>query len=108
MLIVLEDGDCFHVYPSPEATALEIEALDAEDTIRAAFDETGVPYKIHWLSSNTEGRILGLVPWVGNGQYALVPAGPADPASLAELLSSGRGVVPPEASAAIAALSMSS
>ena len=107
MLIVLEDDDCLHVYPSPEATALAIEGLDAEDTIRAAFDDTAVPYKIHWLSPNTEGRMLGLVPWVGNGQYALVPAGPADPASLAELLSSGRSVVPPEASAVIAALSKS-
>jgi len=84
---------------------LAIEGLDVEETIRAAFDETGVPYKIHWLRPNTEGRILGLVPWFENGHYALVPAGPADPASLAELLSSGRGVVPHEASAAIAALS---
>ena len=41
MLIVFEDDGCLHVYESPEAAALAIEGLDAEDTIRAAFDETG-------------------------------------------------------------------
>jgi hypothetical protein len=104
MLLVLEDDDCIHVYASPEAVSLAIEPLDADATIRAAFDESGVPYRIQWLSPNDGGRLLGILPWVENGRYRLVPAGSPDRAALAALIRPDRQVVPAEASAAITLL----
>jgi hypothetical protein len=104
MLLVLEDDDCIHVYPSPEAASLNIEALDADDTIRAAFDETGVPYRILWLRPNKSRRLLGPLSWVENGKYSLVPAGAPDRAALAALIRPNRQVIPAEASAVIARL----
>jgi hypothetical protein len=104
VFIVLEDDDCLHVHPSAEAAALAIEGLDAEDTIRAAFDETGVPHRIEWLVPNKSGSFLGLDTWAENGRYRLVPAGPPDLAAFAELLRSPRPVFPPEAAAALAEL----
>jgi hypothetical protein len=104
VFIVLEDDDCLHVYPSAEAAALAIEGLDAEDIIRAAFDEAGVPYRIEWLVPNKSGSFLGLDTWAQNGRYRLVPAGPPDRAAFAELLRSPRPVFPPQAAAALADL----
>jgi hypothetical protein len=106
MLIVFEDDGCLHVYESPEAAALAIEGLDAEDTIRAAFVETGVPFGIRWIRPNTEGRLLGVVPWAGNGEYTLVATGPPDRAALLAAIESAEQVFPPEASAAIAELAV--
>ncbi|HEY5959208.1 MAG TPA: hypothetical protein VIV60_21770 [Polyangiaceae bacterium] len=96
MLIVLEDDGCIHAYSSPETAVRAIESIDAKETIRAAFDETGVPYQIVWREANKEGRILGLVTWVQNGQYELVPSGPPDRYALIELITSTRTVVPNE------------
>ena len=105
MLIALEDDGCLHVYESPEAAALAIEGLDAEKTFRAVFDENAVPYRIQWLSPNTKRRVLGSICVVGSGNYALVPAGLPDVDAFTALLSSARGPIPPEASAALAGLS---
>ena len=86
MFFVLEDDDCVHVYDASTDAVRSIEALDAEECIRAAFDEEGRPYRIEWLKPNQYGRSLLGFQSVLNGQYDLVPAGPPEPASFLALL----------------------
>ena len=83
MMLVLKDDGCVHVYPSPDDVSLAIEGLDAEDTLRAVFDDTGQRYAIAWLKPNREG-LLGLE----NGVYRLVPSGAPDVPALLQMLSS--------------------
>jgi hypothetical protein len=82
MVLVLEDDGCLHLYDSPAAVCVAIEGLDAEDTLRAVFDERGQRYAIEWARPNRTG-------WLGleNGAYRLVPAGAPDVSGLLELLS---------------------
>jgi hypothetical protein len=82
VIITLEDDGLLHLYESLEAVTLAIEALDAEGTLRAVFDEAGQRFTIDWVRPNDEG-LLGLT----NGEYRLVPAGAPDPGVLLEILS---------------------
>ncbi|HZS36848.1 MAG TPA: hypothetical protein VFF06_08480 [Polyangia bacterium] len=79
--LVLEDDGHLHVYRSPEAVAVAVEALDAETVLRAVFDERGQRYRIEWTRPN-RGGVLG----VSNGVYRLVADGPPDPAALLALI----------------------
>jgi len=106
MLIILLDEPGLFVFASADDAAREIEPIDAESEIRAAFDERGVPYRIAWLRPNRKRRILfGLLNAVQNGKYELVPAGPAEPAALRQLLESHPNhTQPPEAQSQLDAL----
>lgn len=92
MFFVLEDDGCVHVYESAAAAALEIEALDAGDCIRRAFDDEARPYRVEWLKANKSGRWLWIVPWVENGQYRLVLAGPPDATAFLGMFEDSRPV----------------
>ena len=86
MLIVLLDDRTLYVFPSAADVVRKIEALDAEE-IRAAFDDSAVPYEVEWLQPNRPmGCLFGFLGMVQPGEYRLVPSGPPDPASLIELL----------------------
>jgi hypothetical protein len=87
MILVLEDDATLHLYDTVEAVLSHIEALDAEDTLRAVFDEHGQRFRIEWLRPNKRGKaVLGLVEPVENGDYTLVPDGPVDSTALLELI----------------------
>lgn len=86
-MIILLDEPCLLVYPSAEAAAHDIEALDIEADLRAAFDETGVPYRVEWIRPNQRGWLR-----VSNGEYRLVPAGPVVRDSLLALLDAYQSV----------------
>ena len=93
------------VFPSAAAAVREIEPIDAEQEIRAAFDEAAIPYRINWIRPNRRRRLLGLVESVVNGQYELVPAGPPDPQALRVLLEGHPDhTTPPEAKPALDAV----
>ena len=101
MLIILLDEPVLFVYPS--ADAVDIEPIDAEKEIRAAFDNTAVPYRVEWIRPNHEEKCLfGLL--ITPGKYRLVPAGPAEPAALVQLLESYPDTYPPEVKATLASL----
>jgi len=85
-MIVLEEDALLHVYESPEAIALAIEGLDAEDTLRQVFDDTGQQYRIDWIRPNRESRSFLGFRAVSNGQYRLTPSGSPNPAALLQLL----------------------
>jgi hypothetical protein len=87
MLIILLDEPGLFVFPSPSAAVREIEPIDAETQIRAAFDEAGVLYRVNWLRPNRRRTALfGLLKSIDQGEYELLPAGPAQPATLRKLL----------------------
>jgi hypothetical protein len=98
VLIVLLDEPGLFVFPSMADAVRDIEPIDAEREIRAAYDEYGVPYTVEWVRRNRHRKFLfGLFHSVVPGDYRLVPAGPADPAALLRLLESHPLASPPEA-----------
>jgi len=101
MLIVQLDEPGLFVFSSAADAAREIEPIDAESKIRAAFDESGVPYRVAWLRRNRYRKSLfGLLKSVDLGEYQLVPAVPAEPAPLRQLLEGHLDYThPPEAKA---------
>ncbi len=94
MLITLQDDQVIRVYADVGDVTRDIEALDAEEVLRAVFDETGEVYEIKWLKPNSQSRILG---WVGNGEYTLAATGKKDVMALLALLRDARYVEPTEA-----------
>jgi len=81
ILITLQDDGVVRIYPSADDTVRNVEALDAQETFRVVFDETGHRYKISWIRENQRGRFM-----VGNGQYALVRTGTMDVGALLGLI----------------------
>ena len=106
MLIVLLDEPGLFVFRSLDDAVRDIEPIDAESEIRAAFDEAGTPYKVEWARPNKRRKVFfGLFESIEPGEYRLVPAGPADPQTLLELIQSHPGATtPPEAKADLDAL----
>ena len=98
---MLLDEPGLFVFPSPEDAAREIEPIDAEAEIRAAFDDAAVPYSVEWVRPNRHRKTLfGLLKSIEPGEYRLVPAGPAQPSALIELLEAHPEYTnPPEAKA---------
>jgi hypothetical protein len=58
MILTLQDDGVLRVYESVEDAVRDVEALDAEDTFQAVFDDTGEVYAIHWIRPNDRGRFL--------------------------------------------------
>ena len=105
MFIVLLDEPGLSVYESPEAAANSIEPPDAENEIRAAFDDAAVPYRVEWIQPNRWRRWFGSVGSVGFGEYRFVPGGPSDFAALRTLLEEHRDYTnPPQAKVELDAL----
>jgi hypothetical protein len=93
LFLVVEDDNCVHVYASPEAAAIAIEALDV-DVVTAAFDDDARPYRVEWIRPNRHGKTLGILPWSVNGEYRFVPAGGPNPASLLATIRGATGILP--------------
>lgn len=106
MFIVLLDEPGLFVFESPADAAREIEPIDAETEIRAAFDDSAVPYAVHWVRPNRRRkRLLGLLESVEQGEYRFVPVGAARPAALRDLLESHLDdTTPAEAKVTLASL----
>ena len=91
MLIALEDDGVVRVYETVEAAVREVEALDAEETFRAVFDEDGQVFEIEWTRPNKSGWLA-----VENGAYTLRPTGRLNVEGLLSVLTSARGIDPIE------------
>jgi len=105
MFIVLLDEPGLFVFESPDEAMRAIEPPDAESEIRAAFDDSAVPYGIEWTRPNHYGRVLGVVGTVSFGEYSFVPTGPPDPIALESLLEAHPDFTnPPEAKAQLVSL----
>ena len=70
MIVVLEDDNCLHVYESIADVVQHVESLDAQDVLRAVFDQDGQCYRIEWIKPNRRA-------WLGveNGEYRLIADG---------------------------------
>jgi hypothetical protein len=77
MLLTLQDDGGLWIYGSAEEAVREVEALDAKETFRMVFDETGQRYAIRWIRPNDRGLFM-----VGNG----VPDGAVDVRALLALI----------------------
>ena len=81
MLITLQEDGVLRVYESVAAAVLDVEGLDAEETFRAIFDDSGQEYRIQWIRPNERSR------WVAaSGEYTLVPVEPVNIPALLRLL----------------------
>lgn len=87
MFLILLDEPGLFVYEDPSDAAADIESIDIEESLRAAFDDRGVPYRVDWPQGppRRSPRILGLQAG-SNVEYGFVPAGPADTRALTLLL----------------------
>ena len=92
MVFVLEDDGFLHAYDSARAVERSIEALDAEETIRLAFDEDGNSFRIEWIRANRIGSgLVGFLSSAQNGRYRLVREQLANP-GIADAIRGARGV----------------
>jgi hypothetical protein len=85
MLVVQFDEPSLLVFKSVLEAEREIEPIDAESEIRAAFDESGIPYGVRWVRPNRRGLAQG-VEFIDQGEYRLVPTGLPQPTALIELI----------------------
>ena len=92
MLLTLQDDGVLYVYESVDEAVRDVEALDAEQTFRAVFDDTGQVYAIRWIRPNTKGSFT-----VRNGEYTLVPMNRTDVPGLLDLLRNAQIIDPPAA-----------
>jgi hypothetical protein len=114
VILVLGEDGVVSGYSSPDEVVQSVEALDAEETILAVFDESGRPYRIEWIRPNQYGRKwFGFLQTVVNGTYTLVPGGPPDVAAAVTVIraastvdqTAAKGVAQLEALAAKAQMS---
>jgi hypothetical protein len=94
MILVLQDDACVHIYDSIDAVALHVEALDADSTLLAVFDETGQRLEIRWLQPNRTWRDFLGTSAVQNGKYTLDPVGAPEPGALLAVLVNVPTVIP--------------
>jgi hypothetical protein len=90
-----EDGSLV-AYASVEDAVKSVEALDAEETFLAIFDETGHTYAIHWIRPNKRGSIFA-----ANGKYTLLPSGPPEPGALLATIRAAKTITPESAVTAV-------
>jgi hypothetical protein len=95
MILTLQDDGVLRVYESVEDAVRGVEALDAEETFRAVFDDTGEVYAIRWIRQNSRGRFIRFI--VGNGEYTLVRENRKDIPGLLRLLRDATLIEPREA-----------
>lgn len=98
MILALEEDGVLRVYESPAAAVHEVEALDAEETFQAIFDEQGQPYAIDWLRPNRRGLSCE------NGSYRILPRGDPDKAALLKAIRSAVAIDPPSAEPTVRAI----
>jgi hypothetical protein len=92
MILTLQKDGVLRLYESVEAAIRDVEPLDAEETLRAIFDDTGHIYAIDWIRPNKRRW-----RWAQNGEYRLVPTGVSDGASLARIIDDARLIEPESA-----------
>jgi len=90
MLITLQDDGVLRIYQSAEDAVRDVEALDAQETFRSVFDETGQGYAIRWIRQNQCGLFMAQ-----NGEYTLAPHGPWNVEALLKVIR-GAQLVEPE------------
>ena len=92
MILTLQNDGVLRVYTSVEDAVHDVEALDADETLRAVFNDSGETYAIRWIRPNERGRFT-----VANGSYTLVPQNKRDIPALLRLLRETKLVDPPDA-----------
>ena len=92
MFLTLQDDGVLRVYESVADAVRDVEALNAQETFRAVFDETGEMYAVKWIRPNKRGRLFRFM--VSNGEYTLGPQNKKDVEALLRLLRENKLVEP--------------
>jgi hypothetical protein len=97
LILTLQDDGCVHAYQSIEEAVSDIEPEGAADgIIRAAFDQRGIPYAVHWLEPPARRSFLRVFSVSTKGRFTLVASGPPDPTAAAKMLEGAPAVFPEE------------
>ncbi len=105
MILALEDDSVLRVYESPAAAVQAVEALDAQETFRAIFDEHAQPYVIDWLRPNRCGRKwFGFFRTCDNGDYRLLPRSGPNEAALLQAIRAAVAIDPKSSEPIVRAL----
>jgi hypothetical protein len=96
MIVTLQDDGVLRLYLSVEEAVRDVEALDAEETFRAVFDDVGRPFAIRWIQRNRIGRGFFGFRSAENGSYTLAPAGDPQPEALLRVIRDVAHVEPSE------------
>ena len=67
-----EDGT-LSVFDSASGAISEYEGIEVENGVVKFYDSCGIYLQPVFTTPNTSGKLLGLVPWVASGEYALTP-----------------------------------
>jgi hypothetical protein len=84
VILQLDEPGLF-VYPNAEAAVRDIEAIDIEESLRLAYDDSGRRLEVEWIEPNQRTG-AGLFASIQNGKYRLVPSEKLEPEVLAALL----------------------
>jgi hypothetical protein len=102
MILALLDDGTLEICDTPTALVASVEPLDAEESLREVFDENARPYKVKWIKPNVRGRcFLGILRFVENGEYELVPAGPPNEPRLLDIIKGAVAIHPRSAEARV-------
>ena len=93
MIFALADDNMLSVHDSVDEMQGACEGIDVENGIFQFFDKKGAPLKPEFIEPNTQGRLFGIIPWVGSGAYTLISSKGANEPTLIELLPSIFGIV---------------
>lgn len=105
MILALEEDNVLYVYDTPDAAVQAIEALDAEETFRAIFDEEAQSFTIDWLRPNVYGRKwFGFFQACGNGTYRLRPSGTRNESALLQAIRAAVAIDPQSAEPTVRAI----
>ncbi len=97
VILTIQEDNVLRVYDSPEAVALDVEALDAEETLRLVFDERCEVYQVCWDRPNKRGPSHLGISVVENGAYHLEVWGRIEPADAVRAIDSVTAIEPSEA-----------
>jgi len=96
VIIALHEDGIVWLYESADDAVRAIEALDAEATFKAIFDESGAVYVVRFTVPNDRARFLGLGV-ASSGEYTLARQNRIDVDALVRLLREARAIEPPDA-----------
>ncbi len=68
IFVFIEDG-ALEILASPEQVRQECEGIDVKNGAFKFFDEDGTYLEPRFTRPNKAGRFLGVIPWVGSGEF---------------------------------------
>ena len=104
MILAYLDDRTLCIYDSPEEVPGDIEPLVVNEALVAAYDETGIKYRVEWIKKNKRHKILGSITAEKNGDYRIVPTEVRDKRALLNIINEAIEIHPSSAEATVKGL----